>query len=528
MGIYNKIPRIPIPACLPMRYLISIECFFGLTISYVIRFCLSLAMIKMASHHKSAQADTESCPYNASEQHANASKGDFEWTEIEQGRVLASMFVGYLVAMIPSGMLGDMLGAGPMLTMGVLLSSVASVLTPLAAYHSSITLCVLRAFLGVFEAMVYAPLHCIVAAWIPPQERGTWSSVVFSGSHAGSFLNGVLTGTFLGPMSLHWSTVFYIYGIAGFVWTFIFLFTTYSRPSDCPHLSEKEKKFLEEADLMKPLHKEKPSWSKVLTNLPVWAVIVGMAGHDWGIFILVSDLPKFMYAILHFNIGSNGYLYASVFFSIWAVGNITGVLTDFVDKRKIIGRTLNRKIGTTIASVGPSLGLVLSVYTNCSVELALVALFIGSALMGFFYSSLKVSPIDIAPRFSGFVGAVAQTAGAASGFAVPYVVGALTPNSSLSEWRIVMWVSFIFMSVTNVFYVVFATADIQAFNSPEDAERIKQEKEAKKAEKEAKKAGKKGKPETMSGGERRASKKESMEGGKKEGGEANKSTTEGA
>uniref|UniRef100_A0A146L7D8 Sialin n=1 Tax=Lygus hesperus TaxID=30085 RepID=A0A146L7D8_LYGHE len=214
MGIYNKIPRIPIPACLPMRYLISIECFFGLTISYVIRFCLSLAMIKMASHHKSAQADTESCPYNASEQHANASKGDFEWTEIEQGRVLASMFVGYLVAMIPSGMLGDMLGAGPMLTMGVLLSSVASVLTPLAAYHSSITLCVLRAFLGVFQAMVYAPLHCIVAAWIPPQERGTWSSVVFSGSHAGSFLNGVLTGTFLGPMSLHWSTVFYIYGIA--------------------------------------------------------------------------------------------------------------------------------------------------------------------------------------------------------------------------------------------------------------------------------------------------------------------------
>ncbi|KAF6203235.1 hypothetical protein GE061_003653 [Apolygus lucorum] len=528
MTIYNKIPRIPIPGCFPMRYLISIECFFGLTICYVIRFCLSLAMIRMAVHKKE-HADTEACPYNATDSGKNDTKVDFTWSELEQGRVLASMFIGYLFGMIPSGMLGDMMGAGPMIAMGVLFSSVVSVLTPLAAYHSYITLCVLRIFLGVFQAMVYAPLHCVVSAWIPPQERGTWSSVVFSGSHAGSFLNGVLTGSLLGPLGLHWSTVFYVYGIVGFLWSLLFVFTTYSMPSDCPHLSEKERGILEEAGLMNPLRHEKPPWKKVLSNLAVWAVVIGMVGHDWGIFILVTDLPKFMYAILHFDIGSNGYLYASVFFLIWAVGNVTGVLTDIVDKKKLIPRTLNRKIGTTIASVGPSLGLLLSVYTNCSVSLALVALFVGSALMGFFYSSLKVSPIDIAPRFSGFVGAVAQTSGAAAGFAVPYVVGFLTPNGSLGEWRLVMWVTFIVMSVTNVIYVLFATADIQSFNSPEDAERIKQEKEAKKAEKEAKKAEKEAKKADKAGKKDngKLKKKESMDGGKKESGEANKSSPEG-
>ena len=123
---------------------------------------------------------------------------------------------------------------------------------------------------------------------------------------------------------------------------------------------------------MKPRH-DKPHWKEVLSNWAVWAIIVGMAGHDWGIFILVTDLPKFRYAILHFDIGKvnysrvfklptdykkesfnnlnplqNGYLYAMVFFSIWAVGNITGVLTDFIEKKKLIPTTLNRKIGTTI------------------------------------------------------------------------------------------------------------------------------------------------------------------------------------
>ncbi|KAF6203236.1 hypothetical protein GE061_003654 [Apolygus lucorum] len=78
----------------------------------------------------------------------------------------------------------------------------------------------------------------------------------------------------------------------------------------------------------------------------------------------------------------------------------------------------------------------------------------------------------------------------------PIIVDLLEPPwgidlyGSLREWRLVMWVTFVVMSVTNVIYVLFATADIQSFNSPEDAERIKQEKEAKKAEKEAKKAGK--------------------------------------
>lgn len=46
----------------------------------------------------------------------------------------------------------------------------------------------------------------------------------------------------------------------------------------------------------------------------------------------------------------------------------------------------------------------------------------------------------------------------------PYLVGVLTPNSSLNEWRIVFWIAFGVFNVTNVIYVIWASAEVQPWN----------------------------------------------------------------
>jgi len=43
-------------------------------------------------------------------------------------------------------------------------------------------------------------------------------------------------------------------------------------------------------------------WKSILTSWPVWALIIVEAGHDWGGFTIISDLPKYMSDVLHFSI----------------------------------------------------------------------------------------------------------------------------------------------------------------------------------------------------------------------------------
>lgn len=43
----------------------------------------------------------------------------------------------------------------------------------------------------------------------------------------------------------------------------------------------------------------------------------------------------------------------------------------------------------------------------------------------------------------------------------------LTPNTSLYEWRTVFWIAFGVFNVTNIVYIIWASAEIQPFNDPD-------------------------------------------------------------
>lgn len=46
----------------------------------------------------------------------------------------------------------------------------------------------------------------------------------------------------------------------------------------------------------------------------------------------------------------------------------------------------------------------------------------------------------------------------------PFLVGILTPNRSLSEWRIVFWIAFGVFNITNIVYIIWASGEIQPWN----------------------------------------------------------------
>lgn len=81
------------------------------------------------------------------------------------------------------------------------------------------------------------------------------------------------------------------------------------------------------------------------------ALVCAQIGHDWGFYVMVSDLPKYMSDVLRFSIKDNG-LYSSLpYLLMWIVSVSTGFLSDFLIVRHFVTITGARKIFTAVGEL---------------------------------------------------------------------------------------------------------------------------------------------------------------------------------
>lgn len=86
--------------------------------------------------------------------------------------------------------------------------------------------------------------------------------------------------------------------------------------------------------------------------------------------------------------------------------------------------------------------------------------------MGGFYPGMKLGPLDMSPNFAGTIMAVTNGIGALTGILGPFLVGVLTPNTTVYEWRVVFWIAFGVFNITNIVYVIWASGEVQPWNDP--------------------------------------------------------------
>ena len=93
------------------------------------------------------------------------------WSPQTQGLVLSSFFVGYLLLQIVGGRLSDRFGGKIVLGWGVLLWSLFTILTPLAASAGIAVLIITRILMGMGEAVTYPSIYSLFVRWLPTAER---------------------------------------------------------------------------------------------------------------------------------------------------------------------------------------------------------------------------------------------------------------------------------------------------------------------------------------------------------------------
>lgn len=201
-------------------------------------------------------------------------------------------------------------------------------------------------------------------------------------------------------------------------------------------------------------------WSSILVSVPMIALVCAQIGHDWGFYVMVSDLPKYMSDVLQFSIKDNG-LYSSLpYLFMWGVSVSTGFLSDFLIVRNIVTITGARKIFTGVgafktnlfihslilifpmlifvylhthtisAAVFPAFFIVFASYAGCNKLMVVIWFVLAMGFMGTFYPGMKVNPLDLSPNYAGSLMALTNGIGAITGIAAPSMVGYMTPNVS--------------------------------------------------------------------------------------------------
>lgn len=397
--------------------------------------------------------------------------------------MLGSFFYGYVLTQIPGGRLAELFGGKYIYGIGVLVTAIFTLLTPLAAYSGLPALVLVRVLEGMGEGVTFPAMHAMLARWVPPLERSKFAALVYAGANFGTVISLPLSGylcdlEYMGG----WPLAFYIFGVLGLVWFVFWLWLVYDTPATHPRISRTERAFIERAVGTSCVDDElaaQPSsqsattvepipWRALLTSLPLWAILVTQCGQAWAFYTQLTELPTYMKNILHMNIEQNATLSALPYLTSWMFAIGSSIVADWMLARGWISQRTSYKMWNTVASVIPSLGLIGVAYGGCDWRWVMAMLAGAGAFQGAVYPGNQMNHIALSPRFAGTMYGITNAAGNTCGFLAPYVIGMIIRgNETLSGWRVVFFLAAGANMVGNVFYVLFASAEEQPWSRRE-------------------------------------------------------------
>ncbi|CAG0878608.1 unnamed protein product [Darwinula stevensoni] len=296
--------------------------FLSFIVNYAMRINMSLAIVAMVNHTavnspalnytgQDSIADRCQGDGNSDEKEAlqglqtiHEQDGEFVWSESEQSLILGSLFFGYITTQIIGGRLGEILGGKRVLAYPLLVAALLTLLTPLAARVHHLLLLAVRILIGVCESE--RSFFLVHSFWNP------------IGSHAGTVITFPISGVIIS--NLGWEWVFYIIGIVSLIWFGLWMLLVFDTPEDNPYMSDKEKTYILQAlgTHNSPEQRKAQSfpWKSVIRSTPFWALLTAHACNNWGYWLLLTEMPKYMKNILQFKIEKVGLTSSTPFFKM--------------------------------------------------------------------------------------------------------------------------------------------------------------------------------------------------------------------
>jgi len=255
------------------------------------------------------------------------------------------------VLQIPAGLLADRYGGKRMFGGCILISSVISLLTPVAARAHFGVILLLRVLLGLCEGFLFPAVHALIARWSAPKYRSIVATFIFMGFSLGIVVGMLLSG-FLCDHGFAggWPSVFYVFGMVGCVWSAAWFLLCYDSPVTHPRISTTEREYWERVIGVRELVARPPTpWRKILTSLPVWALDIAFFALNWGYSMTMTWIPVFMRDVLGFNMTNSGLFSGISFLAMVSIVPV-GWFADCLRSPGRLSTNIVRKISVELDS----------------------------------------------------------------------------------------------------------------------------------------------------------------------------------
>ncbi|XP_023247430.1 sialin-like [Copidosoma floridanum] len=461
------------------RWVFAIMAFLGLWLGNGLRVALSITITEMTVPIAEAthQLD-DTCATIEKPVLKNVTTTDtdylYDWDEYTQsflhslqGIVLSSYFVGYVIMHFPAGFLSERYGGKHFLGMSVIVPSVLTFFTPMGLkYGGATALTIMRSLMGLAGGAMYPAVSAMLPRWSAPIERTKFGSFVYSGGMFGTVCGNTIAALIISYSGSGWPAVFYIFGAVGMLWFPLWMVLCYNSPKKHPFISETELKYLQETSERKQKPPPAP-YGHIFRSMPMWAFVTALFGVDWIYFTMATDLPKYMSSVVKFSIEDNGYLSSLPHLGGWMSSICSFWILDYIVGRKWLKLGSTRKLMAVVSLIGPAIFVLGASYAECDQVMVVMMFVVGVTLLGASYPAIVVNSMDLSPNYSGTLMAIGNSFAALGGIFTPYVVGILTPNQTIAEWRIAFWIVFATAVLSCMFFLVFGSVEVQPWNDPD-------------------------------------------------------------
>eukprot|EP01119_Soliformovum_irregulare_P021509 TRINITY_DN7174_c0_g2_i2.p1 TRINITY_DN7174_c0_g2~~TRINITY_DN7174_c0_g2_i2.p1 ORF type:complete len:390 (-),score=81.92 TRINITY_DN7174_c0_g2_i2:104-1273(-) len=384
---------------------------------------------------------------------------EYGWSSEEEGYILSSFFAGYILTQVPGGWLASKFGGKWVLGISVVGTAVLTLVTPISA-KSIYSLMTVRILEGVGEGMSFPAMHALMAKWAPPAERSRMGTLVYGGAYLGTIVafpvSGLLASSdFLGG----WPSVFYVFGVVGCIWFIVWAMLAASTPSEDRFISAIERDYI--VSSLPPPERLIVPWKKILTNIPMWAIIANHTATNFGFYTLLTWLPTYLSKILHFDVKNAGFIAVLPYLTLWILYCAGGIIADILIEKRVLDLTTVRKLFQCTALI-LSAACITIVGFITSVPLAVFVMTMAVGTIGFSGAGYGVNHLDIGPRYAGILMGITNTAATIPGIVTPSLAGIiLKDQSDIQEWREVFYLSAGIMVLGAIVWAIFASGKKQ-------------------------------------------------------------------
>lgn len=108
--------------------------------------------------------------------------------------------------------------------------------------------------------------------------------------------------------TLGWPSVFYACGLAGGLWSMLWLFFGSSSPADCKYISANELRYIQislehhTGESSSEVQVLKTPWKHIFTSRAFYALLIVNLADHWVSSTLLKYLPSYLNGVLKFNI----------------------------------------------------------------------------------------------------------------------------------------------------------------------------------------------------------------------------------